>query len=164
VVKSGLPAMLLAHEQDELSVIFADDSASCTEARSCTPHVTLIAVAGSKDEAAGMMHDKMFDDLLIAGECTPALVERTVEFSLERRRIQQEHAAELAKLGGCLAERMVHQLSNPLTLVLVTAQYLMRQSEQTSSIYSRMKKIEEAVHRCRNILDTLLMEYTKSME
>jgi len=74
------------------------------------------------------------------------------KLELEKRILDSARLAELGIIGSSIA----HELNNPLAGMLTYAQLMLMDLNKEHSMYSDIKEIEEAIKKCRDIVQDLL--------
>jgi two-component system NtrC family sensor kinase len=78
--------------------------------------------------------------------------DRTLAKQLQNQLVQHEKLASIGLLAGGIA----HELNNPLAGILLFAQMLLRNMDQSSEHYQDVVEIESAAKRCKTIVESLL--------
>lgn len=102
-------------------------------------------------------HYELFGQTLGATEDSPQMQlvlirPITEEVRFERRLLEAAKLAELGTIGSSIA----HELNNPLGGMLSFLQLILMELQKTDSLYSDIKSMEQAVLRCRDIVQNLL--------
>ncbi len=96
-------------------------------------------------ERLGLTHDNHSVHLILLRSITE-------EARFERRIFDASKLAELGTIGSSIA----HELNNPLGGMLSFLQLILMDIKKTDGLYLEVKSMEEAVHRCRDIVLNLL--------
>ena len=96
-------------------------------------------------ERLGMTHDNQSVHLILLRDITS-------EVRLERRIVSASKLAELGTIGSSIA----HELNNPLGGMLSFLQLILMDMKATDAIQPEVKGMEQAVLRCRDIVQNLL--------
>ncbi|MEW6040505.1 MAG: response regulator, partial [Elusimicrobiota bacterium] len=107
-------------------------------------------------------HIDMRNAIIFAGQLAQAIDNAYLYRELEQKikelqdtqkqLIQSEKMAALGQLAGGAA----HELNNPLTTVLGTAQILMTEISKDNPLQKDLKEIEESAQRCKEIINNML--------
>jgi signal transduction histidine kinase len=108
-------------------------------------------------------------DYLNKNEITPALLERTIRYSIERKHLLDEIKTRSQQLWqatkrvtlGELSASMAHELNNPLAIISLKVESLSHRTDRTSQDFQDLQVIQKEIDRMASQLASL-MEFRNS--
>ncbi len=95
--------------------------------------------------------------IFLSGQATPSNRVNYYSETTERNRLQQQLIQnEKMSAVGLLAGNIAHELNNPLTGLRSLCQVLLKEVPEGGQLHSDLKEIEQGVHRCEEIIRSLL--------
>lgn len=105
--------------------------------------------------------------LFAAVEHVSRIIGKAIDSSNEEKNKLQNQLVYAEKMSsiGNLAGGIAHELNNPMTTILGTAQMLLRDIAKENPLRKDLEGIESMAHRCRDVINSLLAySYSKDLD